>query len=36
VTQIQHILVSEAENSPDRTTVNVRVTETFLADVDGA
>lgn len=25
----------EAENSPDRTTVNIRMTETFLADVDG-
>ena len=26
--------MSEAENSPDRTTVNIRMTETFLADVD--
>jgi metal-responsive CopG/Arc/MetJ family transcriptional regulator len=27
--------MSEAENSPDRRTVNIRMTETFLADVDG-
>jgi metal-responsive CopG/Arc/MetJ family transcriptional regulator len=27
--------MSEAESSPDRTTVNIRMTETFLEDVDG-
>jgi metal-responsive CopG/Arc/MetJ family transcriptional regulator len=25
----------EAERPPDKTTVNIRITETFLADVDG-
>jgi metal-responsive CopG/Arc/MetJ family transcriptional regulator len=27
--------MSEAESSPNRTTVNIRITETFLEDVDG-
>lgn len=27
--------MAEAENPPDKTTVNIRMTETFLADVDG-
>ena len=27
--------MSEAESSPDRTTVNIRMTKTFLEDVDG-
>ena len=27
--------MSEAESPPDKTTVNIRMTETFLADVDG-
>jgi Arc/MetJ-type ribon-helix-helix transcriptional regulator len=26
--------MSEAESSPEKTTVNIRMTETFLADVD--
>ena len=26
--------MSEADTSPDKTTVNIRITETFLADVD--
>ena len=26
--------MSEAESPPDKTTVNIRMTETFLADVD--
>jgi len=28
--------MSEADSPPDKTTVNIRITETFLADVDGA
>lgn len=28
--------MSEADTGPDRTTVNIRITETFLADVDSA
>ena len=28
--------MSKAESSPDKTTVNIRMAETFLADVDGA
>ncbi|ADQ69505.1 hypothetical protein C499_19620 [Halogeometricum borinquense DSM 11551] len=28
--------MSEADTPPDKTTVNIRITETFLADVDGA
>ena len=27
--------MSEAESLPNKTTVNIRMTETFLADVDG-
>jgi metal-responsive CopG/Arc/MetJ family transcriptional regulator len=27
--------MSEASTPPDKTTVNIRMTETFLADVDG-
>ena len=27
--------MSEADTSPDKTTVNIRMTETFLSDVDG-
>lgn len=27
--------MSEADTPPDKTTVNIRITETFLADVDG-
>ena len=27
--------MSEADTPPDKTTVNIRMTETFLADVDG-
>ncbi|WP_396614110.1 ribbon-helix-helix domain-containing protein (plasmid) [Haloferax sp. S1W] len=27
--------MSEAESPPDKTTVNIRITETFLADIDG-
>jgi len=28
--------MSEAESPPEKTTVNIRMTETFLDDVDGA
>ncbi len=34
-TQIQHTAMSEADTPPEKTTVNIRMTETFLADVDG-
>jgi len=34
-TQIQHKRMSETDTPPDKTTVNIRMTETFLADVDG-
>lgn len=27
--------MSEADSAPEKTTVNIRITETFLADVDG-
>jgi len=27
--------MSETDTPPDKTTVNIRITETFLADVDG-
>ena len=27
--------MSEADTSPDKTTVNIRMTETFLDDIDG-
>jgi len=27
--------MSEADSPPDKTTVNIRITETFLSDVDG-
>ena len=33
-TQFQHTSMAEAE-SPEKTTVNIRMTETFLTDVDG-
>lgn len=28
-------VMSEASSPPDKTTVNIRITESFLADVDG-
>lgn len=35
-TQIQHTFMSEAGEPPEKTTVNIRMTESFLADVDAA
>jgi Arc/MetJ-type ribon-helix-helix transcriptional regulator len=33
-TRIQHTSKAEAESTPEKTTVNIRMTETFLDDVD--